>query len=192
MFTSVIRFLWLAASSVSPAGKQGYLRRQLLADTPVCWWQGRGRGRVIKTVARGTTDVRQMVVAQGRKSALGGTASPSRSLSGTRSVACQDSNPGLLGSESSTLPLRHTIVDENTTHADILNPAKSVSSQRVGCSHGAGNLGSTLPWTCGGGQSLKKSGGPSRYGGQARYGGSGTQGIRVVVLGQGGVGKTGE
>ncbi|KAI8502329.1 hypothetical protein Bbelb_199170 [Branchiostoma belcheri] len=27
---------------------------------------------------------------------------------GTRSVACQDSNPGPLGSESSTLPLRHT------------------------------------------------------------------------------------
>ncbi|KAI8502150.1 hypothetical protein Bbelb_197380 [Branchiostoma belcheri] len=29
-------------------------------------------------------------------------------LQGTRSVACQDSNPGPLGSESSTLPLRHT------------------------------------------------------------------------------------
>ncbi|KAI8522004.1 hypothetical protein Bbelb_017580 [Branchiostoma belcheri] len=27
---------------------------------------------------------------------------------GTRSVACQDSNPGPFGSESSTLPLRHT------------------------------------------------------------------------------------
>ncbi|XP_078583505.1 ras-related and estrogen-regulated growth inhibitor-like [Branchiostoma floridae x Branchiostoma japonicum] len=38
-------------------------------------------------------------------------------------------------------------------------------------------------------KSLKKSGGSSRYGGQARYGGSGTH-IRVVVLGQGGVGKT--
>ncbi|KAI8499919.1 hypothetical protein Bbelb_222360 [Branchiostoma belcheri] len=32
----------------------------------------------------------------------------------TRSVACQDSNPGPLGFESSTLPLRHT-----TPHSDI-------------------------------------------------------------------------
>ncbi|KAI8484795.1 hypothetical protein Bbelb_373920 [Branchiostoma belcheri] len=40
---------------------------------------------------------------------------------GTRSVACQDSNPGLLGSESRTLPLRHTAPREGDP-AGVISP----------------------------------------------------------------------
>ncbi|KAI8488396.1 hypothetical protein Bbelb_339920 [Branchiostoma belcheri] len=44
------------------------------------------------------------------------TAQPPKTIlpetKGTRSVACQDSNPGPLGSESDTLPLRHTTTQE--------------------------------------------------------------------------------
>ncbi|KAI8509313.1 hypothetical protein Bbelb_131610 [Branchiostoma belcheri] len=58
---------------------------------------------------------------------------------GTRSVACQDSNPGLLGSESSTLSLRHRPHDEVLRHARP-NATKAVFLVTDGYSNGGDPL----------------------------------------------------
>ncbi|KAI8512904.1 hypothetical protein Bbelb_095430 [Branchiostoma belcheri] len=64
-------------------------------------------------------------------------------VEGTRSVACQDSNPGPLGSEPSTLPLRHTTARARTTKLGMRNVHRHVSDPHL-CPHSWKPFGSPL------------------------------------------------
>ncbi|KAI8498370.1 Transcription cofactor vestigial-like protein 2 [Branchiostoma belcheri] len=74
---------------------------------------------------------------------------PGTDKHGTRSVACQDSNPGPLDSESSTLPLRHT-----TPPRQVIGKGRNVTSGRSlipqvrGTAVGRCAAGSTLEGPC--------------------------------------------
>ncbi|KAI8498368.1 hypothetical protein Bbelb_235700 [Branchiostoma belcheri] len=71
---------------------------------------------------------------QYRNKPLGGP--KSNQFHGTRSVACQDSNSGPLGSESSTLPLRHTtppLLEGSLAHHLVITNVKYMAFFRQAC-----------------------------------------------------------